>query len=252
MPTPFTHLEIAQRLLKDDRIPTNQRNFLLAHSDAFLLGNIAADARVGSGMPREHTHFYQYGQTITEHPWLVMINQNPDLLTPFSPEQQAFVAGYVAHLSVDEYWSKHMVAPHFMGKEWDTRSVQFKIYMLHIILIVMDERDFTRIERWQYDRLASAKPNRWMSFITDHDLSVWQNLIAIQIHPQGKSETLEILGKRVVKTPQEIRALLDSEPDMQYNLWQYIPKVVLANVEVGMYAHAREQMVCYLHDSGHG
>ena len=249
MPTPFTHLEIAQRLLKDGHIPPHQRDFLLVHSDAFLLGNIAADARVGAGMPREFTHFYQYGQHITQHPWRVMIERNPDLLTPHSPSQQAFVAGYVAHLSVDEHWSKNMVAPHFMGKSWGRRTPQFKFYMLHIILIVMDERDLSLLESWQYDSLASAKPDKWVGFIADKDLCHWQGLIAKQIHPQGKSETLDILGKRVSKTPEEMRALLDSETRMYDSLWQYIPKTVLADVEKGMYDHARDQMMIYLHDT---
>lgn len=249
MPTPFTHLEIAQRLLKDGHIPHHQRDFLSAHVDAFLLGNIAADARVGVGMPREFTHFYQYGQHITTHPWRVMIEHYPDLLTPHSPAQRAFVAGYVAHLSVDEYWSKYMVAPHFVAKSWDSHPPQFKFYMLHIILIVMDERDLALLETWLYDSLISAKPDRWIGFISDDDLCQWQHLIAKQIHPQGKSETLDILGKRIAKSPHEMRALLDSEKQMHDNLWQYIPKSLLADVEKGMYDHARDQMIIYLHDT---
>ncbi|MDX2077277.1 MAG: zinc dependent phospholipase C family protein [bacterium] len=249
MPTPFTHLEIAQRLLKDEHIPYDQRAFLSAHSDAFLLGSIAADARVGSGMPREHTHFYHHRHPIIKSPWLVMVEENPDLLTPHSPDQRAFVAGYVAHLSVDEHWAMHMLAPNFVGKEWRNRSPQFKFYMLHIILIVMDERDLSRLESWQYERLMAAKPNKWARFISDNDLSSWQHTIAKQLHPEGKSLTLDILGKRVIKTPEEMRELLDSEPRMHDSLWQYIPKSVLADVELGMYDHARAQMLCYLRDS---
>lgn len=249
MPTPFTHLAIAQRLLKDGHIPLAYRDFLMAHADAFLLGNIAADARVGAGMPREFTHFYQYGQQITQNPWRVMIERNPDLLRPHSASQRAFVAGYVAHLSVDEHWSKYMVAPYFVGKSWDDHPPQFKFYMLHIILIAMDERDLATLESWQYECLSSAKPNQWLGFISDDDLCQWQGLIAKQIHPQGKSETLDILGKRVSKTPEEMRALLDSERRMHDNLWQYIPKTLLADVEQGMYDHARMQMLIYLNDT---
>jgi hypothetical protein len=242
-------LEIAQRLLTDAHIPHADRDFLMTHCDAFLLGSIAADARVGSGMPREHTHFYHHRMPILESPAKVMLSKNPDLLIPHSPDQRAFVAGYVAHLSVDEHWAIHMLAPHFAGKSWDNRPPQFKFYMLHIILIVMDERDYTRLETWQYDRLASAQPKNWVSFMSDADLIAWQNLIAEQIHPQGKSKTLEVLGKRVIKTPEEMRQLLDSEVRMQDSLWQYIPKTVLADVEAGMYDHARVQMINYLNQT---
>ncbi len=249
MPTPFTHLEVAQRLLKDAHIPHAHRDFLMAHTGAFLLGSIAADARVGSGMPREHTHFYHHRMPILESPARVMLDRNPDLLRPHSPEQRAFVAGYVAHLSVDEYWAIHMLAPHFAGKDWAGRPPQFKYYMLHIILIVMDERDYIRLEKWQYDQLASANPDHWVSFITDSDLISWQNLIAEQIHPQGKSKTLDVLGKRVIKTPEEMRLLLDSESKMQDSLWQYIPKSALTDVEAGMYDHARTMMLDYLNQT---
>lgn len=247
MPTPFTHLEIAQRLLHDAAIPQAIRRLLHAETGAFLLGNVAADARVGSGAPRDHTHFYMYGQDIVEHPWRVMMRANPSLMQPHNPAHRAFIAGYVAHLTVDETWSVQMVAPHFVGREWGDRVLRF--YMLHIILIYMDERDLALIENWQAEALCSAQPESWLPFASDDDLRAWQNLIYQQIKADGASLTLEILGERISKTPGEMRAFLDSRQQMQSHLWDHIPMTILAQVEAAMYAAARDQLITYFEET---
>lgn len=244
MPTPFTHLEIAQRLLADEAVPVAYRDLLRAECGAFLLGNVAADARVGNGAPRSATHFYEYGQPIEAHPWRVMTGRNPGLLRPQDDAHRAFVAGYVAHLSVDEAWSLHMVGPHFYGRDWADGA--FRYYMLHIILIYMDERDLLRLDDWHAPRLARALPRNWLPFISDADLKAWQRLIHDQISPDGASRTLEIFGGRIGVEPGEIRTFLDSPQQMQAGLWQHIPPALLQQTEARFYQHAREQMTVYL------
>jgi hypothetical protein len=250
MPTPFTHLEIAQRLLRDDAVPADIRAMLWSERGAFLLGNIAADARVGSGAPRDSTHFYQYRKGISEHPWRLMVQQDPALMTPANAAHRAFTAGYVAHLSVDEIWSLQMVGPHFARREWGN-GLHSRFYMLHILLIYMDERDFPRIEPWQAGRLIHAVPNHWLSFLPDDDLHHWQAFIHEQIKPNGTSQTLTVLGERIGKRPEELQAFIDSPQQMQDQLWDNIPQSLLAEVEGGMYIHAREQMVTYMKETTH-
>lgn len=247
MPTPFSHLHVAQRLLTDPALPDSLRRLLAEHRGAFLLGSVAADARVGAGTPREHTHFYIYGQDIVDHPWRVMLREYPGLLRPHDSAHRAFVAGYVAHLAMDEFWSLNMVVPHFVRRDWGTRALRF--LMLHIILIYMDERDLGLLESWQPEALRTAQVNGWLPFMTDVDLAFWQTLIYDQIRPGGQSETLEIFGARISHTPAELRAILDSEARMQADLWDHIPLAVLNEVERGMYAFLREQTIRYFDES---
>lgn len=247
MPTPFTHLEIAQRLLTDDALPPHTRDLLQAERPAFMLGSIAADARVGSGAPREHTHFYQYGFEIVTPPWRVMIERNRSLLRPQDAAHRAFVAGYVGHLAVDETWSKEMTGPHFVGREWGDRA--FRFYMLHIILIYMDERDLAQLAPWQPASLQAAQPGAWLPFMSDEDLRRWQTLIYDQIKPDGTSQTLAIFGGRISKSPEELRAFLDSPEQMHTGLWENIAPSLLAEVETAMYRYAREQILHYLDES---
>ncbi len=247
MPTPFTHLEAAQRLLDDDHIPAAIRAALAAEKPAFLLGNIAADARTGADIRREDTHFYDYTHGIHEHPWRVMMRLHPALHPAASPAQRAFLAGYVAHLTMDEIWTLNMLGPHFAVREWAPRPQRF--LMLHILLIYMDERDCSRLLPWQYPTLQKACPANWTDFLTDTILCDWRDFVGEQIKPGGVSQTLEVFGGRINRTADELRAILDSSETMQHDLWENILPQTLTDVETAMYQHAREQMLIYWHES---
>jgi len=247
MPTPFTHLEIAQRMLVDESIPHAIRTALEAERPAFLLGSIAADARTEGGLLREDTHFYSYDKGIREHPWRVMMGKHPTLQPPKSLSQRAFLAGYVGHLSVDEIWSLKMLGPHFVGRDWAPRSVRF--FMLHILLVAMDERDLRLLFPWQPPTLAEAQPTEWLPFMGDRVLVDWRDFIGEQIKPGGESQTLEVFGSRIHKRPEELRIVLDSPERMQNELWAHITPEILAGVETEMYRHACEQLVTYWEES---
>jgi hypothetical protein len=246
MPTPFTHLETAQRFLTDRQLSPDKRDLLNAERSAFLLGSIAADARVGAGASRESTHFYAYDRPIEERAWRVMLQRYPGLQTPHSPAQRAFLAGYVGHLSIDEYWTLNMVRPYFVKREWNTTSRDFRFLMLHIILSYMDERDLPRLEAWQHALLCAAEPYDWLPFMSDAILAGWRDFIGQQISPGGESRTLSLFGARIGKTAEELRAILDSPEQMEHGLWANVPPGDLARVEAEMYEFGREQMAVYL------
>lgn len=245
MPTPFTHLQVAQQLLADSAIPESVRYELGAERSAFLLGNIAADARTQSGLKRADTHFYHYDQPLTDHPWRVMLARYPALLQPHSPAQRAFVAGYVAHLALDEVWTLHMLVPLFFEQQW-AGDDQFRFFMLHVILVYMDERDYALLEAWQPGELAATVPADWLPFMANTDLIGWRDFIHQQL--AGESQTLAILGKRVNKSGAEFRAVLDSPERLQADLWANVPRHTLEQVEGQMYTFAREQMQHYLRE----
>lgn len=245
MPTPFSHLAVAQRLLVDPVVSDHHRALLNRQRPAFLLGSIAADARVEAGTPRAATHFYHYVQEMDDTPpWRVMMETHPNLWTPKDEAHAAFIAGYVHHLAMDEIWSRRMVAPHFVGGLWGDKHQRF--VMLHVILIVMDERDEKKLEAWQAEALGHAVPRQWLKFLPDANLTNWRDLIYQQIAQGGHSQTLEIFGSRAGLTPLELRALLDSPRRMDEALWQHISQAYLAEVEVEMYAHCVSQLTHYL------
>ncbi len=246
MPTPFTHLEIAQRLLADAEIAPEVLARLNAERSAFLLGSIAADARVSSGLRREDTHFYAYGQTISEPPWRTMIRRFPTLERASTPAQRAFLAAYAAHLSVDAVWTMEMTDPHFAHGEWADQHERF--VMLHALLVTMDERDYPRLCDWQGATLLASAPDHWLPFMTDADLTAWRDLVGTQV-PPGVPDTLHILSARIGMSPDELQALVDSH-ELETRLWAHIPRALWADVETHMYADARAQMLLYLDEYG--
>ncbi len=248
MPTPFTHLRIAQELLLDGRLSAPYRQLLSRQRPAFQLGGIVADARVASGVGREVTHFYAYGQPINERPWRLMLRQHPSLLEARDEAHLAFLAGYVAHLALDEAWTLQMVRPQFWERDWNGVERRDKFLALHLILTVMDERDAPKLAAWQAESLSRSEPDGWLPFMTDSVLRGWRDLVARQIQPGGESETLAIFGRRLQRDPAEIRAILDDPAFMEFALWQHVPKTALATVERHAYAYAREQLAAYLNE----
>ena len=246
MPTPFTHLRIAQELLIDELLPAHYRRLLRRHIPAFQLGGIVADARVASGVGREVTHFYAYGRPISEHPWRLMLRRHPQLNTARDESHLAFLAGYVAHLAADEAWALKMVRPQFWEREWQGVERRDKFLALHLILTDMDERDRRLLAHWQAESLARSEPNAWLPFMTDDVLRGWRDLVARQITPGGDSETLAIFGRRLNRDPAEIRAVLDDPALMRHYLWRHVPRSSLSLVERQTYVFTREQLAVYL------
>lgn len=237
---------MAQNLLNDPHVPAACRALLRAERSAFLLGSIAADARVSSGLKRADTHFYRYDEPLRDRAWRVMLAAYPTLHPARSAAHRAFLAGYVAHLSMDEFWTEQMMRTHFVEREWGIDR-NFRFFMLHILLIYMDERDYTRLESWQPADLRAAQPDQWLPFIGDYDLIAWRDFIAEQL--SGASQTLTVFGERIRKTPADFRAVLDQPEQMQMHLWQHVSPALLADTESAMHQFAREQMVVYWQQS---
>ncbi|MCY3575305.1 MAG: hypothetical protein OXG92_00515 [Chloroflexi bacterium] len=248
MPTPFSHLKQSQCLLLDARLPANMRSLLERRRSAFQLGSIIADARVTGGIGRELTHFYQLGEPITEAPWRVMFRRYPLLAQAKGDAHLAFLAGYVAHLALDEYWAVNMVRPHFWEREWDVSHWRDKLFALHLILTVMDERDQAELQTWQADSLTQCQPQDWLPFLHDDILCDWRDFVSRQIAPGGTSQTLSIFSRRLGCDEAILRAVLDDPQQLLDRLWRHIPPRLLADVEARAYAYTRQQLIHYLHE----
>lgn len=246
MPTPFTHLEIALRLLQDERVPLEIRRDLQREEPAFLLGSVAADGRVDTGGERHDTHFYRYDRVHRERAWRRMLREHPELWGPQDGAHRAFIAAYVAHLAVDECWTTRMLRPHFAEKEWggdETRGERFRI--LHYLLSWMDERDWKRLDDACSARLLLAAPQRWLPFFPDEALRKWRDRIAQQLPPGGNSETLVVFGARIGQEPEAMRAFLDDEKRMRERLWVNVPKWLLSEIEEQLLEEAGRQLLEY-------
>ena len=252
MPTPFMHLAFAQRVSVDEMLPSVARELITEEWGAFLLGNIAPDARVSSGIHRADTHFFEYEPVIAIPPATVMLTRFPELARASvnSEARAVFVAGYAAHLAMDEIWCIELLFPHFM-RPWDDQFSSFR--MLHMLLGYLDERDYQSLPMAvQHAALSVATPDDWLPFIPDSALIEWRNLIAGQMPPAGISQTLEILSQRIRSSADDMRSFITDPEKMALHLWRNVPSGVVEAVETSMYTHARTTLIEYFDNSFSG
>lgn len=245
MPTPFTHLQITNRIYHDTALPNAVRTVLHNAQPDFLLGGVVADARAYPGADRSITHFYTYDRPMPDNPWREMLRQHPSLTDVKSPEQAAFLAGYVAHLAADEYWSHNMLKPHFANSDWGA-GIRDRFYILHLLLIHMDERDEAQLPDNIPAIMRQSTPHHWLPFMDDRVICDWRDFIAQQL--EGESETLNIFGGRISTPPEKVREMLDNPTFMQQRLWDNVTPETVAKIEADLYIFAREQMLTYLQE----
>ena len=246
MPTPFTHLAAARRLLLDSRLPAFLRDRLRAELPAFLLGNVAADAtRLHAPGSREDTHFYGYHEPMEDHPWRLMLRRHPQLLRPRDEAQRIFLAGYVAHLAMDEIWTQQIMWPLMEGIE-DAGERRRRALVITLLMTRCDERDYRALDAIVVDALARAQPSAWLPFLSDADLATMRDLILRQL--RGRSQTLDILSRRWGQTPQDFRATLDDAPRFAREVLAWIPESRLLAVEANMDKAMRNHLLDWLRE----
>jgi hypothetical protein len=242
------HLRAAHQFLNDTDIPQNLRNDLARgpHLGAFLLGNVAPDARVSGGMSRGQTHFFEYAAKIEPNAGDAMLAAHPSLKSA-EGEQRMFVAGYLAHIAMDVVWAEVMLYPYFYQRDdWADDITRYN--MLHVLLCHLDTRDFRQWDANFPDALTAAQPDNWLPFLPDDDLAQWRDLVANQICVSCESRTLEVLGKRVKIGVEGLRRILDDPAKMQSEIWNYVPMTAVDHVEAQMYGAMVSQIKQYLVD----
>jgi hypothetical protein len=247
MPTPFMHMALAERLIHDPDLPDDVCNILKAAWGAFLLGSIAPDARVSSGIDRAGTHFFEYAPVISPRPIAAMLTQFPQIARSaiIDAAQVAFVAGYIAHLTMDEVWCTELLFPTFInGLQWPNRETSFLV--LHILLSYMDQRDLGLLPPTHYPAMASTAPRNWLPFMTDEGITVWRDTVASQLAPEGGSRTNEILGQRIHWTPEQMKEAINDPHKMAELVWHFVPEDRLAEVEQAMYSATRDAVIAYV------
>lgn len=242
MPTPFTHIAAAQRLLADPELPESVRHRLALELPAFLLGSIAADAtRLHAPGTREDTHFYRYDEPIDEQPWRRMLERHPVLLQPRDESQRIFLAGYVAHLAMDDIWTRKIMWPLMQGID-DVNERRRRALAITLLMTRCDERDYAAIAASSVDALGLARPRAWLPFLSDADLVTMRDLILGQL--RESSLTLEILSRRWGLTPRDFRTTLDDPARFDAEVLSWIPErrllQVERNMDLGMRARLQE------------
>jgi len=225
MPTPFYHLVVAGEVLDHPDLDAGLRDRLRAARAAFLFGNTAPDVQTVSGQSREATHFFDLPLD-PRHPALAtLFAAHPELARPgaLGEARAAFMAGYLAHLRLDELWIERIFAPYFgLDVHWG-RGFRERLLLHNVMRAYLDHQDVPRLRGWAGREIAAARPQHWLPFADDRHLIAWRDLLAGQLAPDAPLRTIEIFAERMRVPPATIEALLAPE-ELAARVWQRLPE----------------------------
>jgi hypothetical protein len=228
VPTPFYHLSVAYEIREHPALPVEIRGFLAEHWSAFLFGKTAPDVQVVSHQPRQDTHFYTVPPETDTPAWEHMFSIYPALARPdnLSPAQAAFIAGYACHLEADEAWLWDVFLPIF-GPDAAWETFRQRLYLHNVMRAYLDQRVLADLPEGTGTRMQAARPHTWLPFVEDGYLVQWRDLVAGQLQPGAKIQTVEVFAGRQGVDVNAFYQLLDSEERMQVEVFQRLPRARL-------------------------
>jgi hypothetical protein len=229
MPTPFNHLVLAQAMLAHPGLPPGVRDGLSAEWPAFLLGNIAPDVQTVSQQSREATHFFPVPLRNAPPAHQALFARHPALARPrqLAPAHAVFLAGYLAHLELDQLWIRAIFEPVF-GPEQTWGDFQERLYLHNVFRAYWDAHDHRRLPPAVGRRLRAAEPEGWLPFVADAPLRRWRDLVADQLTPPSAALTVEVFAARMGADPLAFAALLNSPAEMERRVFSRVPPARLA------------------------
>lgn len=236
MPTPFYHLSIANELLHHPQLKNTVRQRLDAQRGAFLFGNTAPDVQVVSGQARLETHFFTFPIDETKPAWVSFMTANPELtaLSNLDSDRAAFIAGYICHLQADWFWVLKIYWPYFR-QEASWGPLKSRLYFHNVLRSFYDDMALQNLPKGMNQYLEQTHPDGWLPFIKDDDLSAWCSFLAQQLHPDGKTRTVQVFAEREGSDPVEFASLLNSAERMEEEVFKRVPR--------GMICKYRQELI---------
>ncbi|GBL19241.1 hypothetical protein EMGBS3_09470 [Anaerolineaceae bacterium] len=164
---------------------------------------------------------------------LSLLQAHPQLAAPgLSSAQRAFVAGYLAHLALDELWLREIFQPVF-GPEAGWEDFGERLFLHNVLRTYLDERDRPLLPASMAALLAAAEPAGWLPFASDTDLCSWRNFLVQQLQPGATAQTVAVFAQRMGRTPQEFEALLGAPAELQARIFSRISEAQLDGFQAG-------------------
>lgn len=222
MPTPFMHLALAEEILCENDLSPTAQSLLARQRGPFLLGTTAPDIQAISGQTRVETHFYTLPRTSTRPAHEELFAAYPTLTQAkkLEPAQAAFIAGYIAHLLLDELWLDGIFLRYFCG-DWATRQEQ--AFLHNVLRTWMDAQDQQRLNGNVTTSLRSVAPRDWLPCIQDADLNTWRDWLVRQLSPGQSAQTAQVFARRMGVSAAEMESLLQSPKQMERRVFQRVP-----------------------------
>ena len=229
MPTPFMHLQIAERLLDHPELLPAVRDRLVANWPAFYLGSVAADVQTITNASRSSTHFYKIPPSTDVVAFDQMLVSFPELAVAavLTPAHAVMVAAYRAHLLADIRWFWDMTNPFFLEPiDWPVDHYQ-RFLVHNILLAYLDAEAVAALPAGAGGTLAAAEPAGWLPFVSDDALRRWRDMLADQLQPGVPVATVAIYASRMQIQADEFSARLANPEWMAKRVFKRVPLAAL-------------------------
>ncbi len=226
MPTPVTHLSLAEEILRGDDLVPAVRHFLIQQRGPFLLGHTAPDVKTVSGQDRHESHFYTIPPTSDRPAHELLFDAHPSLAhaESLSPSQAAFIAGYIAHLLLDEIWLADIFRRYFL-QDWGV--LRERLFLHNVLRVWMDCRDQRQLNGNVAVALRETEPRGWLPFVSDEYLRTWRDWLVEQLNPGQRMQTAEVFAQRMGISATEMEAVSRSPQQMEERIFCHVPRDVL-------------------------
>ena len=223
MPTPFMHLQIAERIRAHGELPHWMGRRIDNKLPEFYFGNVAPDYQTIASIPREQTHFYNLPPSPEEDACLEMLTQYPELAAKATSTEahSIFIAAYCCHLMLDLRWYREILIPFFL-EPGDWRDHRHRFIVHNTLLTYMDLKAFESLSMDVGLKLSHAQPNGWLPFASNEDLVGWRDFLVPQMDPGATPFTVEIYAGRLGMTVDEFSDNLGSSEWMEENVFSRI------------------------------
>lgn len=239
------HLDLAHTILHDSDLSVAVRRTLRSQRGAFYLGNTAPDVQTVSGQARDGTHFYSVPRTSTRPAYEALFDAYPGLAHPWDlpPGQATFIAGYIAHLEVDEVWLDEVFIPHFVEQDWGTRHE--RLFTHNVLRTWMDREAYARLNSDVVEALREAEPQGWLPFAEDEHVRMWRDWLVEQLEPGNALQTAEVFAERMGVTAIELESIITSSEQMQKQIFRHVSRGVLESFEAISYRRSVDLIGSY-------
>ena len=229
MPTPFYHIVIAEEILEDSRLNTPVQDLLADFFSAFLFGNVAPDVQAISRYTREDTHFFSIDNVGNNVAYKAMLSKHKELSNTrlLSPVRSAFVAGYLAHLLLDQAWIVEVFNPVF-GKKVNWGKFRERLFLHNVLRTFLDQREYDHLPSDIGQRFSlNLSSTRWLSFVDNKDLYRWYQFLSEQLADGLSSRTVEVFADRMGLKPEDFEAILLDDDVMEKKIFARISRIQL-------------------------
>ena len=188
-----------------------------------MLGHTAPDVKTVSGHKREESHFYTIPRTSDRPAYLILFDTHPALARAdaLSPARAAFVAGYVAHLLLDELWLDDVFQRYFL-QDWG--PLKERLFLHNVLRTWVDLRDQARLNGTAAQTLQQAHPHDWLPFVDDEHLRRWRDWLVAQLDTGHRMETAKVLADRMGVPAAEVEAIVQSPERMERRVFRHFPR----------------------------